>query len=162
MKKKQIDLQDIVILNVLIKNAEISNKDLSRTLSLSEGPTLVRVQNLWKKGILKAFGAFINYQYFGFDKYYLIRLVILDTDADELKHRLYLNRYIILIAEIDGSTDLVQRIYIGVFLTKDLVTAKNEVKNLTQGLSGISSATLNPISFIAQKALSLDAKDIVK
>lgn len=50
MKKKQIDLLDIAILNILNEHAELNNKQLSEKIGLSESPTLVRVQNLWGRG----------------------------------------------------------------------------------------------------------------
>jgi DNA-binding Lrp family transcriptional regulator len=46
MKKKTIDVQDIKILNILNEHAELNNKELSSMIGLSEGLTLVRVQNL--------------------------------------------------------------------------------------------------------------------
>ena len=44
MKKKQIDVTDIEILNILTEHAELNNKELANKIGLSEGPTLVRVQ----------------------------------------------------------------------------------------------------------------------
>lgn len=162
MKKKTIDVQDIEILNILAEHAELNNKELAARIDLSEGPTLVRVQNLWERGIIKSHIAHINYQFFGYNKLYLIRLEVTDTYAEELKQRLSVSRYMIVIVEIEGSVDLVMRIYIRIFQTKNLKTAKDELQVLTTGIKGIRSVTFSPISSIMQKTLSLDDKDITK
>jgi DNA-binding Lrp family transcriptional regulator len=162
MKKKTIDLQDIGILNILLEHAELNNKELSKKIGLSEGPTLVRVQNLWNRGILRSCGAIINYRYFGYDKFYCIRIEVDDFDAPQFKQRLLQSRYIIFLIEMDASTDIVMRVYVGVCQTKNLKTAKDEVQNLTEGVKGIRSVTFNPITFINLKALHLDAKDVIK
>jgi DNA-binding Lrp family transcriptional regulator len=162
MKKKTIDVQDIAILNILAEHAELNNKDLAARIDLSEGSTLVRVQNLWKRGVIKSHAAQINFRFFGYNKFYFIRVEVTDTDADELKHRLSISRYMIIFVEIEGSIDLVMRIYIGILQTKNLKTAKDELQSLTGGLKGIRMITMNPISSISQKTLTLDDKDVIK
>jgi DNA-binding Lrp family transcriptional regulator len=162
MKKKKVDVIDIKILKTLMEHAELNNKELSTTTGLSEGPTLVRVQNLWDRGILRSFHADINYQFFGYTKFYLIRAEVTDTDADELKQRFLLNRYIIVLVELEGSVDIVMRVYLGVLQTKSLKVAREELQILTAGLRGILSVTFNPICSYEQKTLHLDEKDLVK
>lgn len=131
MKKKQIDLLDITILNILIEHAELNNKQLSEKIGLSEGPTLVRVQNLWGRGILKSFRADISYEHLGYTKFYFIRAEVSDSEAPELKRRLHLNPYVVFIIEIDGSVDTILRIYLGILQTKNLKAAKkNSISSL--------------------------------
>ena len=162
MKKKQIDAQDITILNILMQNAELTNKRLAEIIDLSEGPTLVRVQNLWQRGVIKSYGAIINLQLFGYSKFYLIRIEVSDINAEELKERFSLSRFIIVLVELEGSIDVVMRIYLGICQTKSLKAAKDELKLLTAGIKGIRSATLNEISSLEQKTLRLDEKDIIR
>lgn len=52
-RKKPIDAIDVKILNLLQEDGRMSNKDLARTLGLSEGPTLTRVNNLRSKGVIE-------------------------------------------------------------------------------------------------------------
>jgi len=162
MKKKIIDVQDIEILNVLAEHAELNNKELSTKIGLTEGPTLVRVQNLWKRGIIKSFAAVINFQLFGYSKLFLIRVEVSHNDAEELRERFSLNRYIIVLIELEGSVDLVMRIYIGICQAKSIKAAKDELKVLTEGIKGISSATFNQISSMEQKRLHLEDNDIIR
>jgi len=162
MKKKTIDVQDIEILNILTEHAELNNKELAARIDLSEGPTLVRVQNLWERGIIKSHTAHINYQFLGYNKFYLIRAEVSDTDADELKQRLAISRYMIIFVEIEGSIDLVMRIYIGICQTKNLKTAKDKLQVLTTGMKGLRLVTMSPISTIIQKSLRIDDKDVIK
>lgn len=52
-RKKEIDVKDIEILNVIQEDSSISNKDLAERIGLTPGPTLVRVKNLIKNGYIK-------------------------------------------------------------------------------------------------------------
>jgi Lrp/AsnC family transcriptional regulator, leucine-responsive regulatory protein len=162
MKKKTIDVTDIEILNILAGHAEINNKELANKIGLSEGPTLVRVQNFRERGIIKSYKAHINLEFFGYSKLYLMRLEVTDTNADEMKQRLLLSRFIIIYFELEGSIDLVMRIYLAIYLTKNLKAAKDELHFLTAGLKGIRTVTFNPISSMEQRSLLLDNKDVIK
>lgn len=127
-----------------------------------EGPTLVRVQNLWERGIIRSHTARINYQFLGYNKFFLIRVEVSDTAADELRQRLLISRYTITFVEIEASIDLIARIYIGICQVKNLKSAKEELHIMTFGIKGIRSVTMNAISSISQKTLSLDDKDVIK
>jgi DNA-binding Lrp family transcriptional regulator len=162
MKKKTIDLQDISILNILTDHAELNNKELSGVIGLSAGPTLVRMQNLWEKGVIRSYEANINYQLFGYSKFSLFRVEVLDNGADELKERFLMSRFIIIFIEIEASVDFIMRIYLAVCLTKNQKAAREMVKSLTEGIKGIRSVTFNPIDFIAQKVLHLTDQDVIK
>ena len=96
MRKRTIDVSDIEILNILAGHGELTNKELSNKIGLSEGPTLVMVQNLWERGVIITYAAQINFRFFGYNKLYFIRIEVTDTDADDLKQRLSISRYIII------------------------------------------------------------------
>jgi DNA-binding Lrp family transcriptional regulator len=162
MKKKTVDVTDIEILNILTGHAEFSNKELASRIGLSEGSTLVRVQNLRERGVIKSYAALINFPFFGYSRYYLIRAEVSDVNAEELKQRFIQSRYIIILIEIEGSIDVIMRIYIAVCQTKNLKTAKDEVQKLTKGILGLRAVTFNPINFADQKALRLEASDEIK
>jgi DNA-binding Lrp family transcriptional regulator len=162
MKKKQIDATDIEILNILSEHAEVTNKQLSATIGLSEGPTLVRVQNLWERGAIKSYKALVNYSMFGYGNFYQVRIEIADADSPELKERLLVSRFIIALIEIEATIDIVMRIYIAIFMIKDVKISKEEIRNLTSGLKSIRSTTLNRINYFSAKAFHLDEKDILK
>ncbi len=161
MKKKTIDAIDIEILNILAGQAQVHNKELANKIGLSEGPTLVRVQKLWERGAIKSHRAIINFRLFGYVKAYLVQIEISDIEADELKQRFSLSRFIIVLVELEGSFDIVMRVYLGVFLVKNLKDAKDELKLLTSGLKGIRS-TFNEISSLEQKTVRLDEKDVIR
>jgi DNA-binding Lrp family transcriptional regulator len=162
MKKKTVDVTDIEILNILTGHAEFSNKELASRIGLSEGSTLVRVQNLRERGVIKSYAALINFPFFGYSRYYLIRAEVSETDTEELKQRFLQNRYIILLIEMEGTVDLIMRILLGVCQAKSQKVAKDELHKLTTGIKGLKSVTFNAINFINQKALALENQDIVK
>jgi Lrp/AsnC family transcriptional regulator, leucine-responsive regulatory protein len=67
MRKKTIDFKNVEILNILADHAELTNTQLSELCGLSEGPTLVRVQSLWKRGVIKSYEAVLRYQFLGYN-----------------------------------------------------------------------------------------------
>jgi DNA-binding Lrp family transcriptional regulator len=162
MKKKTIDVQDIEILNILAEHAELTNKELAARIGLSEGPTLVRVQNLWERGIIKSYVAMVNLHRFGFSKLFLIRVEVSESDAPELKLRFNLSRYTVLLVELEGSIDVIMRIYIGIMLMKSLKASKEELHILTTGIKGIRSVTFNQINSLEQKTLHLEHDDVIR
>jgi DNA-binding Lrp family transcriptional regulator len=133
MKKKQINLQDITIQNIIAEHAELNNKQLSERIGLSEGPSLVRVQRLWERGIVKSHEAIIYFPYFGYTRYFCIRAEISATEAPKMKMRFLLNRYIIFIIEFEVIADVNIRIYLAACLTKNLKTAKKVLQSLMEG-----------------------------
>jgi len=131
MKKKQIDLKDIAILNILTEHAELNNKQLSEWIGLSEGPTLVRVKRFRERGVVKSHEAIINYPYFGYTRYYCIRVEISATEALKMRMRFLQNRYVIFLIELEVITDINMRIYLAACLTKNLKTTKEVFRSLT-------------------------------
>jgi len=66
MRKKSIDEKDIEIINILQRDATLTNKDLSEKVDLSQGPTLTRVKILFEKKVFIGYNALIDYNYFGY------------------------------------------------------------------------------------------------
>lgn len=73
-RKKQVDAIDIQILNIIQQDGRISSKGLARQIGLSESPTLRRLRNLFKRGIVRKVVSMINYEMFDL-KYQAIILV---------------------------------------------------------------------------------------
>lgn len=67
MKKKKVDVIDIAILNLLMVDNWRSNKEISEALELSQPATLVRVQNLRKRGFISNRGIQIDVTKFGYN-----------------------------------------------------------------------------------------------
>ena len=83
MKKKQVDEIDLVIINYLQNNARLTNRALAKTIGLSPGPTLVRVQNLWKRRLLTFCRAQVNHAAFRFN----LKAVLIVSVPDEGSNR---------------------------------------------------------------------------
>ena len=130
--------------------------------NLSESPTLVRVQNLWERGIIISYVAMINMHSFGYGKFFLIRVEVSDNDAEEMRSRFSVNRHIIILVELEGSVDLIMRIYIGICQVKSIKIAKDELKHMTEGIKGIRSVTFNQINSLKQKILRLEDEDVIR
>jgi len=78
MRKKEVDVIDLKILEILSKEGNISNKKLAEAIGLSPAPTMVRVRNLYKRGIIKGSHVHVNYAYFGYTERYVLELAVLN------------------------------------------------------------------------------------
>jgi DNA-binding Lrp family transcriptional regulator len=65
MRKKDIDRVDLEILNILQREGDITNVELSNRVGLTPPPTLKRVKALVSKKVLVGYKAEINLSYFG-------------------------------------------------------------------------------------------------
>lgn len=82
MRKKVVDDIDLLIINILQKNANITNKDLAKKIGLTPPPTLTRVNNLWKRRILSHYQAKADPTFFKFHhKSTVIFTINPDTEA---------------------------------------------------------------------------------
>lgn len=62
MKLLPLDAIDVKILEKLRENARASNIEISRSLKISEATVRRRIMNLEKKGIIKGYSVYIDYQ----------------------------------------------------------------------------------------------------
>jgi DNA-binding Lrp family transcriptional regulator len=83
MKKKTVDRTDIKIINLLQKNANLTNKEIAENIGLSESNTLVRVRKLIENNILGVGKYEINFAYFGF-QFEFITIINIHKTSEEL------------------------------------------------------------------------------
>jgi DNA-binding Lrp family transcriptional regulator len=162
MKKKKVDAIDIRMLNLLLKNAGINNKELASKINLSPGPCLVRQQKLWERRIIESFTAIINYRIFGYDKYFSFQISVLRMHSRDLKEKLMGSRHVICQLIIDSQDDFLTELQTGILQTKNIDQAAAEMQMITTGIDGIRSVSLNAIKFISQKSLRLEEYDKVR
>lgn len=79
-RKKAVDAKDIEILNILQKDARISNKDLASKIGLSESPTFTRVEMLNIRKVIMGSSVILNFPKFG---YKFLTLVEFSTNASD-------------------------------------------------------------------------------
>lgn len=103
MRKKIVDKIDVHILNCLQLDAKISNIELSREIGLSAPATLVRVNNLFKRGIIKGIRAEINPGYFGYDYQYMIFVTVKEADVKSFLNRVKEIREITFCLEVSSN-----------------------------------------------------------
>lgn len=162
MRKKKIDELDIAILNILSEHAELYNRELSGRIGLSPPATLVRSQNLWKRGVIAAMRAQINLEVFGYTYYHLVRIEVVSSRSEGLKARLLENRYLVMLIEIDASLDISMRLYLAVFVSKHTAGNGCEFEDIINGEGGIVSITRVQVSSITCRSLKLDTDDLVR
>ena len=72
--KQALDAKDIAILEIIQKNATISNKELAELLKMSPSATHSRVQNLKERGYIEKTLTVLNRELLGFDMLCLIHI----------------------------------------------------------------------------------------
>jgi DNA-binding Lrp family transcriptional regulator len=119
MKKRPVDDIDIYILNRLSRDANVTNLELASEIGLSQGPTLVRVQNLWKRGILTNYQAKINYSYFKFNLKYALIISIHPDGITKFISKIHKEREIIYCSELEKKNSAVDNTrFLVIFVTK--------------------------------------------
>lgn len=132
MRKKPIDPIDILIINRLAQNANVTNKQLADEIGLSPGPTLVRVQKLWKSGILSNYKAEVDYPYFGYTLKSVCIFTIPDKDIPKFSAFIHKTKEIIYCAELEKRSPVLQT---SRFLTIMMLKSKEHLDDLIINLN---------------------------
>ncbi len=103
-RKKNIDSTDIELINVLQKDASISNQDLAKSVGLSPGPTLMRVRALFEKGAISTPQCHINHKFFGFEFSCKVEIIVNDVEASTLQDKLIGQNWCIEIMKLKRQT----------------------------------------------------------
>lgn len=118
MPKRQLDHSDILILNILQKEADISNKDLSRRIALSTSTTFKRVNRLKKAGLLPFAGYRLNRSLLGYSQSLFLRIFIVkDHDLAERFNKVLSNDPKVETAIITNSNQSLGNISYRIVLT---------------------------------------------
>ena len=103
MKKKKIDVIDIAILNLLMKDAWRSNKAISEAIGLSEPATLVRVQNLKERGFISKNNIQIDVSKFGYNLEAAYLIQYLKKDEETIIERVRQGRLVTTFIILKGT-----------------------------------------------------------
>lgn len=161
MKKKIIDRIDILILNRMLQEANISNKKLAGEIGLSPPAMLVRMRNLHKNRIIQRIRAQFNPSYFGFNYEYILFITINEPGTDIFLGRVRQTREITLCLETNANIPLyaAKRFFI-----KLTVKSANKpgriIKFLTDQIDVYDLEISVCINVLKDQPISLAAKDI--
>jgi DNA-binding Lrp family transcriptional regulator len=165
MRKKDIDLVDIQILQLLSHDANITNKDLAEKIGLSPGPTLVRVQNLIQKQAIHRYRIEINPRYFGYDKMVGCRLIVLVEHIDEILQRLSENNKIVglsIAVSPDASqkaNEIVKFIMFAIH-SKNFTETQVKLTQLFKNMDGIIDKEIYQLHMTTDKVFCVDKEDL--
>lgn len=166
MKKRDIDLKDLEILNILQVDAAITNRKLAQRIGLSPGPTLVRVQKLFEKGVIKNYIATPNYTYLGYIDQMYLRMTILPEKINLFRERVLKNKRITKCVEIvDGTSEIT--VYSHTYFLTVLGKSQADCKKTIDELFGVPSIALAYAIFevkVVEKdtGLFFDKSDLAK
>ena len=166
MKKRDIDAKDIEILNILQENATLTNKELAKKIELSEGPTLVRVQNLFEKGVIRNYTANPNFGYFGYSHYFYVNIPVLKEKSNVLVPRIQSEGQVISAVhlEVRGAEDVGVNQYSVVISGKNDQDCKEVLDKLLHGHTNSPSIAVTyeihkALETIKNKPIVLTNKD---
>jgi len=162
MKKKPVDRVDIQIINRLQKNANITNKDLSKEIDLSAGPTLVRVQNLWKRRILSVYQAKVNYLYFKYSYKAVAIITISDNTRLTFTSNIAEKREVIYCAELEKKSSVVTSVrYLVIFMAKSKEHLKDCIVLINRNVDVHDIEITSVTKVLKDNPLELSEEDIM-
>ncbi len=124
MSKKTIDHTDLIILNTLQREGDISNLKLSKRIGLSPSNTLARVNKLKDVGLLPSAHYLLNKELAGYRELFLVKISI--QNNVELQKKL--EDFLLKEGFVEQLWTVDQAETIGSVQYKALVRAKNEIK----------------------------------
>lgn len=99
-RKKEIDEQDIKILNILQNEGRVSNKDLANRIDLSEGPTNKRLHTLHEKKYIKEVQAKIDLDRLGYSYNVMVTCTVMEENLKTLGQVLATCPYVKMVYEM--------------------------------------------------------------
>lgn len=161
MKKKPVDRVDIQIINSLQTNANITNRALASEIGLSPGPTLVRVQNLWKRRIFSNYQAQVDYSYFKF-QYKAVAIITIATESEQVfVSNSQRQREIIYCAQLEKKASVVTSArYLVIAMTKSEEHFEDCIVLLNRGVKVHDIETVSVTKIVKDKPLELAEEDI--
>ncbi|RAP37736.1 Lrp/AsnC family transcriptional regulator [Candidatus Marinamargulisbacteria bacterium SCGC AAA071-K20] len=131
--KKQLDKTSIKILELLTKNAKITNSDIAKEIGLVPSAVLERVRKLEKNGVINGYTALLNKEVF---KLNLLAFVHIAVDVpnwdDEIAKNLVKVPWVQEIHEITGEESYLLKI-----CTQGPVHLSNVLKNYIAKVKGV-------------------------
>lgn len=162
MPKRQLDHTDLLILNILQNEAEITNKALSKRLGITPPTTLKRVLRLKDLDLLPSSHYQLNKELLGYKEVFLMKLstMLSSDDVNELEgqlikdtavERLWTLRHV----EAIGTTQ-----YRLMLRTKDQHSFEEWCKNLMAKFPCVLESEQVDILLKARSSLKLSYKDL--
>lgn len=134
MRKKHVDEIDLMIINQLQTNAWTTNRALARTVGLSPGPTLVRVQNLWKRRLIAFCRITINYNAFRFNQKAILIASVPDEKSNRFIGNLKSSREVVSCFELTRKSPLIKsRRFLALVYAKTQEELQELVEHLCKG-----------------------------
>src|SRR5699024_936184 len=100
---KPLDEMDIIILNLLQKESQLSNAELSRKVNLSPPATHARIKRLEKEGYIDKYAVILNKDKLGFD---LICYIFININTHQIKQHEEFERKITAMPQILECSNL--------------------------------------------------------
>jgi DNA-binding Lrp family transcriptional regulator len=97
--------KDLTILNILLENARLSFREISKKAKVSVVTVINRVRDLEKRGILKAYTAELDYEKLGYDVQAVIHLRIAQGKMLESQRTLAGDSNVFAVYDITGDFD---------------------------------------------------------
>ena len=154
MRKKTVDKIDIQIINLLQRNANLTNKEIAEKINLSESNTLVRVRKLIENEIIGERKYEINFAFFGY-KFEFITIINIHKPSEELftlRVKDYWN--VINCKQLSISFDSYR--YIFHTITRSVAEFEEIILNLTKDILVIEQTNMEVIGHIKKDFLKIN------
>ncbi len=145
MRKRPIDDLDLLILEELMKDARISNKDLAERIGLSPAPTLARVNKLFSRGVIAGTSVSIRYPYFGLRAKICFQLVFHKEHQSPILEWMEENPFIYRRFNVEKTGNDAFQTMVGFCRHSSLDAAQREVRKFLKTNKGVYLSSMDEI-----------------
>ena len=102
-----LDATDKKILNVLSKESRLSFREIAQRVGVSVATALHRVRALEKEGIIKRYGALIDYEKIGYDVGVIIHVRVSKGRLMDVEKKIATDPHVVALYDTTGSFDAI-------------------------------------------------------
>lgn len=102
----KIDRKDKRILNILLKNSRLSNREIARKTGLSTATVISRIKKLEREKIIKKYSVSLDYEKIGYGIEALIEILVLKGKSPLIKKKILSSQNVYAVFEITGEYDI--------------------------------------------------------
>ena len=106
MKLLPLDAVDVKILERLRENARASNIEIAKTLKISEATVRRRIMNLEKKGIIKGYSVYIDYQLIENPVKAYVHISVSATHRDDVVNKIVEHDRAVAVYRVTGDHEI--------------------------------------------------------
>jgi DNA-binding Lrp family transcriptional regulator len=101
----ELDQTDVKILENLLENARLSNRQIARNIDVSVGTVIARIQKMEQEGIIQGYSAIVNQEKLGYDLTVVTEITVSKGKLLEVEQEIAKLPNVCAVYDVTGLTD---------------------------------------------------------